>query len=345
MYSLSNPITKLLLTGALSLFSTASILSCGSDHKPTEPGTSATADLSELEGDGVSLGAGAHPGHRGFFPLAIGNTWTYNAFRTERIEDDAFISLSTHTQRRELVGTEMLFGRGYVIEEWKSWSPLWAVVGSDDDTVRNWVRYRQDRAGFYEADVSLSQPPGAMGDRAAEFDAAPATEGEMFSSRLRNAGRPLTAAQAASYDAGMAKLQEKMEVVRAALSWHGHHSPRRFDRRRGGVLDNEITRLKYPLRLGQHWTLREFPLFTSRVVGYDLLRLPAGRLPGVRIMIESDVFGPKDKVLVWYSRVGLLRMSAHLEMPHTTYEDPYGELATLVIEEQMTLESFDLVDR
>jgi hypothetical protein len=347
--SSSNPIPKVLITGVLGVFSAAGILSCGSDLKPTEPESSATAELTELEGDGLSLGAGEPSGHRGFFPLDIGNRWTYQTqYFTLVISDSCDILTDSVTvcagwgsigwggERRELIGTEELFGREYMIEQWTSWPQIiW-----DGDTARSWIRYRQDRAGLYEADVPLGQRPGTVGTLAAVDHESVRPPGQRLSADLEKNGAHLTPAQAAAYDVAMERIQRKLEVVAVAQAWHGH-SPRSFGGRRGGALDSELARLKYPLHPGQNWTIRQDPLFTSQVIGHDVLELPAGKLGGWRIQIESGLFDPDDRVYIWYGRAGFLRLSVSLQ---SVAVDEWGNrIGTAFYQESSELESFELV--
>lgn len=355
MFSVSNPIPKLLIIGAFGLFSAAGILSCGSDVKPTEPDTSAAADLTRIESEGLSLGVGEHPGHRGFFPLAIGNTWTYKTQFSWTVQPDSCGTpcvgigrIEQGHETRELVGTETLFGREYVVEEQTHWSD-WGIPFDTIhiDTIQAMtspteyrVYYRQDRAGLYEADASVGQPLGTVGGLAADHG-EPAPEAiERVSKTLQRKGMHLTAVEAAAYDAAYARLQEKLHVVAAALAWHGHR-PGPLGGRRGGVLDFELTLLKYPLHPGQRWVIGDSPLFTSRVIRHDVLQLPAGRLGGYQIRIESELFGPKDTVTIWYGRAGFLKLSGLL---HGEALDEWGNhIGTVVSREYSALESFNLV--
>jgi hypothetical protein len=356
MYGLSNPILRLLITGALGVFGAMGIVSCGTNPKPTEPDASATADPTGIEDEGLSLGAGQHPGHRGFYPLAIGNTWEYEVQEMTVVRPDSCGSpcvmigtIGQWRERRELVGTEVLFGREYVVEEqirWSDWGIPFDTLSIDTTafptaspmTYR--VRYRQDRAGLYEADVPVGQPLGTNGGLAVAYGAPAPGANERLSVALQRRGMLLTATEAAAYDAADARLQEKWDLVASALAWH-RHRPGPPGGHRGGVLDHEITRLRYPLHPGQRWTIREDPLFTSCVIRHELLRLPAGRLGGYRIRIESELFGPEDRVYIWYGRAGFLKLSATLYGEAT---DPYGNhLGTVVSTEFTTLESFTLV--
>lgn len=311
--------------GVLSALTLALALSaCSSDRMPTQ---------SDPTADATATGFAANPqgteGGPGFFPLQIGNTWTYRIDARSWHTGDSVMSIAQYTQRRDLVGTEESFDRQYVVEEWKTWSPLGYPPG--DDTVINRIYYRQDRAGLYEADVPGGKPPLA-------------TDGP-FATLLAGRSMKLAPAQSAAYSAALARLQEKRQLLAAALSGAGHQPPAPLGHPPGGVLRHEITRLQYPLRPGQSWTIREDPLFTSRVLKHDMLNLPAGKLGGYQIQIESEAFGPKDQVFVWYGRTGLLQMTAHLEAMYIGYDDPYGDSTAVIYEEHSSLQGFDFVNR
>ena len=134
------------------------------------------------------------------------------------------------------------------------------------------------------------------------------------------------------------RLSRRMEVATNVAKSMASRTERR---RRGGVLDHEILRLRYPLFPGANWAIREDPFFGATVEGHEPSVLPAGRFPGYRVRISSPLFGAKDEVKVWYGRAGLLRLSAHGEEVAT---DPQGNvIGTLVFEQQEVLSNLDLV--
>ena len=65
--------------------------------------------------------------------------------------------------------------------------------------------------------------------------------------------------------------------------------------------------------MGAHWSVREDPLFTRRVVARERLRLPAGAFPAWVLRGDSEFFGPADRVHMWYARQGLVRVTVHVE--------------------------------
>jgi hypothetical protein len=224
-----------------------------------------------------------------------------------------------------------------VVETQKQWS-RWSF--GSFDTTTYWLRYRQDRAGLYEADVFASDPPGPGGAGAAADREMVQPAGPKFSAQLSASGLSLTAAQAAAYDAAMARIQQKLEIVAQAQAWHGHVR-RPPHGHRGGVLDHELTRLKYPLHTGQGWTIREEPLFTSRVVGFDVLKLRAGRLGGWKIRIESVFLDPEDKVYLWYGRSGFLKQSVSIQ--GVALDEWGNRVGTTYWQESTELESYELL--
>ena len=133
----------------------------------------------------------------------------------------------------------------------------------------------------------------------------------------------------------VAELEQRLALVRYTLGLHAPslHRPR--------PADGEIVRLAYPLHTGQRWIIRADPRFTAVVEGVDALRLPAGRFVAYRIRIDSVLFGPSDRVRVWYGREGFLQLDAHLVGEGTDENgDPIG---TVVSEDHEALDDIALV--
>ena len=102
----------------------------------------------------------------------------------------------------------------------------------------------------------------------------------------------------------------------------------------------EITRLEYPLHPGAQWVIRADPRFESIVEGAEVLDLAVGHVPGWRIRIESVLFGPDDRVHIWYGRGGFLKLEAYFEGIAT---DPGGNrLGRLISEESEVLTEVSL---
>lgn len=258
----------------------------------------------------------------GIFPLEVGNEWVYDGLVFIRVEGDPFAYIYPYGERHQLTATLRILGHDYTVERQTEWSEFlpWPV-----DTSESWAYYRQDRAGLYELDdlplaISRELQHGgwAMRDRMLAC-AAPETR----------------AALARRLD----RVEAKLRVVDAVVR-HGAVGPP------GGAQMSELTRLKYPLRPGQEWVIRDDELFTftAHVERHDVFTLPAGRFAGWRIHIESSVFDENDRLEVWYGRDGFLGLRAHFESLYSSYSDPYGNDSLLEITEQyLTLESLSLV--
>src|SRR5262249_34476866 len=66
------------------------------------------------------------------------------------------------------------------------------------------------------------------------------------------------------------------------------------------------------LFVGARWVVRESPRFTRTVVARELVRVPAGVFPAWRLMGTAEAFGPEDRLDVWYSSAGLVRLRFHV---------------------------------
>jgi hypothetical protein len=270
------------------------------------------------------------PGNKGrFYPLAIGNVWFYSRVFSL---DGEITSTSQITQ--ELVGHEELFGRTYVLEE----SRLTESAFGGTRVFTTWVRFRQDRAGLYEA---IKQPPTTTGGRP-----SPKGDGRNITLAAGQSGvdwlvsKVAPGDQFAAYRAALIRNLELHEMIRdlaRSASFATAASPP------GGPKTEEITRLRYPLHPGQSWTIRESPFFGSTVEQREILALPVGRRAAWRIRIDSELFGPDDEVYLWYSRCGRLGLYARLE--GVAMDENGDVIGTFVTEENELLEGLDLKDR
>jgi hypothetical protein len=257
-----------------------------------------------------------------YYPLAMGNHWRYDRqFRIWDEDGNVLTDISGETTR-EIVGQEEISGRMYTVEEW--------IYTDDQGSSPSWLRYRQDRDGLYEADISITEPPALIGanresllKRPDAITAAAGLENEL----LRREADPYRRALIAAH------LERHRRLVSAALGWV--YST--------GVEAGELTRLLYPLRPGETWSIRDEPLFNSEMEGYELLRLPVGNRVGARIRITPPGTTPDEDVLVWYSSCGQLRMYVYVETEGT---DPGGNpIGPLYSEETVELVDVDLPGR
>lgn len=232
----------------------------------------------------------------GFYPLEMGNLWNYEGvFRVEIIEDGSEPSEPAAiylTEERVLDGTEEIQDHEYMVER--------RTIREDlkDDPYMEWVRYRQDKAGLYEADVSITQPPA--------IQSASTSNGDLWRARWHRVAAGIAPEREGDYRRAWDQLVRKSRLVRTLATVGPSPVPP------GGVWQGELTRLAYPLHPGAHWFIREDPEFESIVEAHEMLDLPAGRFGGYRIRIRSDVFGPDDEVYLWYGRAGFLGLYAHL---------------------------------
>jgi hypothetical protein len=289
----------------------------------TEAGGDTAEAPAALQGEDLLLSGAKVPGNPGqgaFYPLALGNTWSYTGGRSMSIGDTPPYAVSVE-ETRTIAEMEELFGRDYFLEERVSVDL--GVVGGPD-TFTYWYRYRQDRAGLYEADVSITDPPGGgswdvLWERAAA-DARPAG--------------------ASALDRARTAHFRKLEAVNQLLGRRTRSGM--LAGPPGGIMPDEIQRLKYPLHVRQEWTIREEPLFWSVAQRMEVLDLPAGMMNGWRISVYSELFGDDDLVYLWYGRAGFLGMTAHLESKSV---DLYGSVITVVSDEELFLESHYLEGR
>lgn len=300
---------------------------CGRlEQSPTEADL---AGLPEVSGPSpVDSGeARAHGNQAGvFFPLEIGNHWSYSG-EASVTSGSLPPYVAQIIEERTLVGTENLFGRQYILEEWRRTSDS----GSGADTSTFWLRYRQDRAGLYEADVAVTHPPSGM-RRAATASGSDAL--------TRHVCAFAPEASREAYREACDRLLARAEVLHLGFS---PEAPERLAPAGppGGVLPDELTRLRYPIRPGQEWTIREYPWFGGVVEAHEVLDLAPARMPGYRIGITNELTGPNDMVFVWYGRDGFLGQSVHLE---TEILDINGNpIGTLAFDEHLFLDGLDLV--
>lgn len=271
----------------------------------------------------------------GYFPLDIGNRWMYMG-ETSIMVEGGEPSTIHFEEERTIIGTEDLFGRMYVIEKQETYDDI------RGDVITYWVRYRQDRAGLYEADVPITVPPGD--DEANSMLTSTHVDKrkerwDILCQRISSEYRAdnLNALQIASN-----YLYEKLRLIDVILGRSTLRIPV-LGGPPGGVLPDEITRLLYPLHPRQEWIIRDTPLFSSIVIGHDVLDLPAGKMQGYKISVVTELSDPKDVVLLWYGRDGFLRMFVHVE---TEMVDPNGNpIGILVSEEKLLLENLELVHR
>ena len=292
----------------------------------TDSGSQDTEYLNTLTGEEVlfSKNVGPHDTGQGeFYPLAVGNTWTYSGSRSMGVEGSSPFDYTVE-ETRTITGMEELFGREYFIEE--QVSSFTSAVGPN--VVTYWYRYRQDRAGLYEADVSITDPPSN------DLEAAGGSQWDELWQRS------ITDLESIDSEA-VARMKiahfRKIEAVNELLGRRTGNTM--LTGRPGGILPDEIQRLEYPLHVRQEWIIRETPLFSSTVERMEVLDLPAGRMNGWKISVYSEFLDENDTIYIWYSRSGFLAQEIHLETETTLID---GTVETMISDETLYLESYDL---
>jgi hypothetical protein len=238
-----------------------------------------------------------HP-HPGRYPLQLGNRWLYRrivsvetTLNGEEPTHDFFRARAKH----EIVGTERLFDRSYTVEER-------TIDEGELGTSMEWRRYRQDRSGLYEADVSVTEPPVLDGDAPLRRS----SRGESIGS-VRWDGSLQSANYGPELATARAELERKLALARSLRD--RIVAPAELK----DALENELTRLSYPIVPGKSWTIREFPLVTFTVEGVQIVRLPGGPRPAWRLRLDAEFLGPDDRAVFWLGRVGFLGYALHFE--------------------------------
>src|SRR5438132_5828003 len=308
---------------ALLALAAMTLAGCG---RTVAPVTSATdrAPASALRAGMVGMDGPAPGGTPAnlFYPLDLGNHWGYEFVFDLAVIPDTGPRGPTFGLRerrdRDLLCIEQLAGRSYVVER-----------RSYPGGVFDWVRYRQDGGGLYEADVLVEDPPvcaGLSGHKIFDADVLPASTGEEAWPAL--AAKLADPAQQAAYRAAWDRIQARAAAVRRALE------PGPTEAARGGVEPDELTRLEYPLHPGAHWVIRAHPRFESFVERAEALDLAVGHVLAWRIRVESEFLGQNDSVRFWYGQDGFLKLAAHFEGIAT---DPSGNLIGIVVADESEL--------
>lgn len=262
-----------------------------------------------------------------FFPLAVGNHWDYAIRLRMTLVTDAGPQPPTDSQSpwaAEIVGTEHLGTRDYFLD--LEQNPF--AAGAAREVAPLPFRMRQDRSGLFELD-----PPQLS---AASLQGGDAGSTPLAAELSRDVERSVTGAAAqAAFQRAALRLAGRIEWLRqAAFAGPGA--------RGGGPDPGEITPLRYPLSVGAAWIVRDSPRFARVVEARERLELPAGRFAAWRMRTESELFGPTDRVHVWYSNAGLLRVRVQAESDAT--DDTGAIIGHLIIDSDQVLTHLRLVD-
>ena len=251
-----------------------------------------------------------------FFPLDSGSVWVYSLEqRTTFIDSitppNSFVDLGSVTTLMR--GAYDVGGTPYTL------STETTRIRGDREFEFD-VFYRQDATGLYELDAPIRDPASARASRLRDA----------FAARI---ARSRPAARSASLRA-LANLESKISRVERLLHAAGPVPTT------GPQGQPEIQRLAYPLSVGREWIVRADPLYTERVEARETIPVAGRRLSAWRIRIESEFFGPDDRVWFWVSPEGELRFRYHLVGAATDIEgNPIG---LVIAEEEQQLVQYQL---
>jgi len=291
---------------------------------PSNGGVAASASKATAAG-AAGYGSGS------FYPLAIGNRWSYEGGGialvlpgdgSPPVEDFSYAFTETH----RLIGTTHHEGTAYVVEEQVNHSVPESYFGP----TTWWSRMRQDRFGLFVLDTLLQSPPTIDGARLA------ASSGYQASHPYRID----TAAWAhmGSNDPSLERFADRVEMLREAV--------RGIIRRGAGPgvpTGLELRFLVYPLHPGTSWSTRpDFP-WPVWVDGIENLETPAGKFPAYRIGVNPFGTSLQDGewIYLWYSRQGYLGYSIHTYALATGPDgEPTG--AVYVLDDSMKVTSMEV---
>jgi hypothetical protein len=263
-------------------------------------------------------------GSGSFYPLAIGNAWSYLGVGSIRYITNGTpgdpLEVYAFTETRRLIGYTRHDETTYVIEEQIHHEVPEGHYGPSTF----WSRMRQNAAGLFFLDTLLTSPPGVENGNA-ELAPGPSVSVDLASVPSGVRTNP-----------ALVRLAHRLELMRKAV-----RVPGRMDANNPtGV---ELTELLYPLKVGQNWSIRPDIPWPARVAGVEVLDTPAGRITSYRI--DLDPFGTTihegEWVREWWSRRGWLGYSLHfLEEETDTDGQPTGRIFTA--DESMIVESLNI---
>jgi hypothetical protein len=323
------------VVSGLSIAALLLVLGCGSMDQGPGDFESPTGTLPVAADEALHQSGDQASVNGGFYPLAIGNEWTYRSDFVVTMGGDTS-SAGEASERRTIIGMEERFGRPYFLEQQ-------TTTDEDGDTLTvYWLRYRQDRSGLYEADIAITEPPLSRLSRAFYVAGRGGTREERLAAAWRRLSANSPRASAEAYQKAWNQLERRLRAIHASLGMDPGTVPR-IAGRRGGVLPEELTRLHYPLHPSAEWVILDDPLVAATVESHDVLDLPSGKMSGWKIRLMSNLYGPNDTVIYWYGRDGFLGSQVHVE---TEARDASGNpIGKITIEESLFLVDYSLVSR
>jgi hypothetical protein len=249
-----------------------------------------------------------------YFPLSELNLWAYETKTLVVTSEEGSppeTTQVTETEIRQIVNRFQIGNDTYYEER--------STVQGHPESAFS-IYLRQDGSGLYERESAFavaSHPRDA--ERMAATEANPRSP-QQDAHVLEQLGRTMEAAIAksrhpAAMRAAWMETRTKIEALwgtRATTSSGGVGLRARPE----GVTE-ELQRLRYPLRLGQSWIIRQSPLFTAAVDGVGTFSAHKGSVPTRSIRIRSELFAPEDVVHQDVSPIGFTGLHARLNSQGT----------------------------
>jgi hypothetical protein len=277
-----------------------SVLVGCSGPTPTGPQVSTGSSLAAkaAAADAAGYGSGS------FYPLSVGNTWTFGGEGMLRFFEDGVQTepewTYAFTETRSLIGITLQKGRSYFVEE----QVRHEIPERDTGPFTWWSCKRQDASGLYFLATLFGAPPDLESGVAVASPAA----------GLERALRIDTASMSRSARADIAlnRLADRLEFLRGVVQAFGRGDTTR-------PAEGELLELVYPVRVGASWNILPDEPWPARVERVETLDTPAGRLMAYRIEINpgGTTVHEGEWARVWYSREGFLGYSIRLSAPVT----------------------------
>ena len=269
---------------------------CGRSLTSSTLPASAPPDDLQLDSDATTLDAiaGSTADGNFTFPLELGNWWEYR----RRVDFESTAPFGTTYGFETTFDTEI-----FCLEPYGGATYSVGRINHHGvrDPYQSYIYYRQDAAGLYELDGTGAP---SCKDESTESAARP---GPTLESVLN---AKLATMPAESRAGARREFERQLEVLREVSRTIGVSGSTPVP---NGSPSVELTRLSYPLFRGKTWVLRDSPRFVATAMLPQRLLTRAGPVDAWRIRIDSDLFGPKDRVFTWYGPVGYIGLRARLQ--------------------------------
>jgi hypothetical protein len=293
-----------LVAASLSL----ALVACRSMTPVDRAATSAGLDIAA---NGLSATETPDPpngAHDGFYPLEVGNHWTYREvtdMKSVFVDGRPPVEATYETTIDwALVCEETRLGRRYIVQK--------ETTTYEDQSSVYWFRERQDARGLYGLEVgdpaacapaATTRGGGATMESSRHMGDGDAWRERAGSRLLAQLSRSMPADEAATIATTLLDQADRLQSAAREAGRHHHGQP-------GGIQAGEIFELSYPLRIGKQWVMRDDDVHIERrVVGLEVRDVLGKKTLAYRIRLLSDLFG-ESTIDLLYSRRGLVGIEA-----------------------------------